>query len=110
MLNPPPRFKVDCSSATPLAVIVENPDACVTDRVPTIPTLPVGPSTVKLPAPTFKSSPINAFLVIAKPPAEYIEAFVSVAEPESVFLLNRTFSVKLVIPSTSRVPSSCELV
>ena len=71
--------------------------------------LPVGPSTVKSPAPISRSSPIQTFLVTAKPPAVYKEAPLSVALPASSFALARTFSTKLVTPATSRVPSNCEL-
>ena len=56
---------------------------CVTPNVPATVVLPVGPSTVKFPAPTLKSSPINVFLATAKPPAVRTEAPVSVADPAS---------------------------
>ena len=69
--------------AIPEAVNVDKFVFCVTPNVPAIKVLPVGPSTVKFPAPTFKSSPINVFLATAKPPAVRTEAFTSVADPES---------------------------
>ena len=107
MLNEPPTFKVDCKFAVEVAIsedIVVVPP--VTSSVPPTTVLPVGPSTVKLPPPISKSSPIYAFLVTAKPPAVNIAAPLLFAAVACAVEFALSFSSNVTIPPTPRVPSN----